>query len=198
MESPFLHVRQWRFCRRSPATSSRPRLRAAALLHGFARASINTGHDATSEPRAQLYDKRTGTERIDYAFRAVHLTAIEGKRIAAASYGRFPATPNGDGCCTGGRQRLISAQRFPGDLEGIVAGATVLAFVDALTQSLWIGPVLADTPVPLEKLRLVGDCLTARRQPPRSAGLPLPWRKTAHVFWLGLHGPATADGHRLL
>jgi Tannase and feruloyl esterase len=63
-----------------------------------------------------------GANRIDYAFRAVHLTAVEAKGIAAAYYGRFPAYSYWDGCSTGGRQGLILAQRFPSDFDGIVAG----------------------------------------------------------------------------
>jgi Tannase and feruloyl esterase len=148
------------FAGETPATGSRPSLRAAALLRGFATASTNTGHDATSEPLATFATSEQ--KRIDYAFRAVHLTAGEGKRIAAAYYGRFPAYSYWDGCSTGGRQGLISAQRFPGDFDGIVAGAPVLAFVDALIQSLWNGLVLADTPVALEKLRLVAEAAYAR------------------------------------
>ncbi|MBO0741774.1 MAG: tannase/feruloyl esterase family alpha/beta hydrolase [Hyphomicrobiaceae bacterium] len=148
------------FAGESPATGSRPRLRATALLHGFVTASTNTGHDATSEPLATF--ATSDQKRIDYAFRAVHLTAIEGKRIAAAYFDRFPAYSYWDGCSTGGRQGLISAQRFPGDFDGIVAGAPVLAFVDALIQSLWNGLLLADTPLPVEKLRLVGEAVYAR------------------------------------
>jgi Tannase and feruloyl esterase len=147
------------FAGETPAAGSRLRLRAAALLHGFATASTNTGHDASSEPLATFATSEQ--KRIDYAFRAVHLTAVEGKRIAAAYYGRFPDYAYWDGCSTGGRQGLISAQRFPGDFDGIVAGAPVLAFVDALTQSLWNGLVLADTPVSLEKMRLVGEAVYA-------------------------------------
>ena len=107
------------FAGETPAAGSRPHLRAAALLHGFATASTDTGHDATSEPLATFATSEQ--KRIDYAFRAVHLTAVEGKRITAAYYGQFPAYSYWDGCSTGGRQGLISAQRFPGDFDGIVA-----------------------------------------------------------------------------
>ena len=60
------------------------------------------------------------------------------------------------------RQGLISAQRFPQDFDGIVAGAPVLNFVDTVTQSLWNGQVLSETPVPLAKLKLVADAAYAR------------------------------------
>ena len=148
------------FAGETPETPARRQFRSVALENGFVTASTNTGHDEAVEPQASFavsYQKR-----IDYAFRAVHLTAEEGKRIAAAYYGRPAAFSYWDGCSTGGRQGLISAQRFPGDFDGIVAGAPVLAFVDTLTQALWNGLVLADTRVPIEKMKLVAEAAYAR------------------------------------
>ena len=113
-----------------------------------------------SEPLASFavsYQKR-----VDYALRAVHLTAVEAKRIAAAYYGRAASYSYWDGCSTGGRQGLISAQRFPHDFDGIVAGAPVLNFVDTVTQSLLNGLVLVETPVPVAKMKLVSDAVYAR------------------------------------
>ena len=148
------------FAGEAPEFGARPVVRANALKQGFAVAQTNTGHDATAEPLASFavsYQKR-----IDYAFRAVHLTAVEAKRIAAAYYGRDAAYAYWDGCSTGGRQGLISAQRFPQDFDGIVAGAPVLNFVDTVAQSLLNGQVLVDTPLPVAKMKLVSDAVYAR------------------------------------
>ncbi|WP_163311974.1 tannase/feruloyl esterase family alpha/beta hydrolase, partial [Enterobacter cloacae] len=85
------------------------------LKQGFTTASTNTGHDATAEPLASFaadYQKR-----VDYAFRAVHLTASEAKRIANAYYRRPIRYSYWDGCSTGGRQGLIEAQRYPSDFD---------------------------------------------------------------------------------
>ena len=43
-----------------------------------------------------------------------------------------------------------------------MAGAPVLNFVDTVTQSLWNGLVLSETPVSLAKLKLVADAAYAR------------------------------------
>jgi hypothetical protein len=148
------------FAGEAPEFGARPMVRANALKQGFAVAQTNTGHDATAEPLATFavsYQKR-----VDYAFRAVHMTAVEAKRIAAAYYGRAAAYSYWDGCSTGGRQGLISAQRFPQDFDGIVAGAPVLNFVDTVAQSLLNGLVLAETPVPVAKMKLVSDAVYAR------------------------------------
>lgn len=147
------------FAGETPETGGRANIRSAALSHGFVTATTNTGHDAASEPLAVFAVSQQ--KRIDYAFRAVHLTATEAKRIAADYYGRAASYSYWDGCSTGGRQGLISAQRFPADFDGIVAGAPVLAFVNTVTQSLWNGLVLTDTPVSLEKIKLVADAVYA-------------------------------------
>lgn len=148
------------FAGESPEFGPRPMYRANALKQGFAVVQTNTGHDAQGEPLASFalnYQKR-----VDYAFRAVHLTAVEGKRLTAAYYDRAASYSYWDGCSTGGRQGLISAQRYPQDFDGILAGAPVLNFVDTVTQSLWNGLVLSETPVSLAKLKLVADATLAR------------------------------------
>lgn len=148
------------FAGETPEFGNRPLYRANALKQGFATATTNTGHDATAEPLASFavsYQKR-----VDYAFRAVHLTAAEAKRLAAAYYGRAAAYSYWDGCSTGGRQGLISAQRFPQDFDGIVAGAPVLNFVDTVAQSLWNGQVMAEAQVPVAKMKLVADAVYTR------------------------------------
>jgi hypothetical protein len=148
------------FAGESPETLFRPLYRAAALRQGFATATTNTGHDASEEPLASFASHNL-QKRIDYAFRAVHVTAITAKRIAARYFGRPPAFSYWDGCSTGGRQGLMEAQRFPHDFDGILVGAPVLRFVDTITSSLWNGKVLTETPVPPEKLKLVSDAVYA-------------------------------------
>ena len=119
-----------------PDVPNRIALRGNALRNGFAAATTNTGHDATREPLGTFTVDRA--KLIDYAFRAVHLTAVNAKRIAARYYGRPPAYSYWDGCSTGGRQGLMEAQRFPGDFDGIVAGAPVLNFIDTMVNGLWL------------------------------------------------------------
>lgn len=148
------------FAGETPESGPRPLYRANALKQGFVTATTNTGHDATAEPLASFavsYQKR-----VDYAFRAVHLTAVEAKRISRLYYGRAPSFSYWDGCSTGGRQGLISAQRFPQDFDGIVAGAPVLNFVDTVTQSLWNGQTVAEAKLTIPKMKLVADAVYAR------------------------------------
>ena len=138
----------------------RAAVRAAALRHGFVTASTNTGHDAQKEPLASFaVDPQKLT---DYAFRAVHLTATTAKQIAARYYDRPVAYAYWDGCSTGGRQGLISAQRFPGDFDGIIAGAPVLNFVDTMVSGVWNAAALAEAPLTLDTLKLVADVVYSK------------------------------------
>jgi feruloyl esterase len=63
-------------------------------------------------------------ERIkDFGFRAIHLMTVRGKEIAKALYGQNAQRAYFAGCSTGGQNALMSAQRFPDDYDGILAGA---------------------------------------------------------------------------
>jgi tannase/feruloyl esterase len=140
---------------------ARPSVRARALRHGFATTHTNTGHDAEQEPGASFaHDNWQKT--LDYAYRAVHLTALTAKQIAASFYGRPPERSYWDGCSNGGRQGLMSAQRFPDDFDGIVAGAPVVDFTGTMTAFLWNSRALRDAPLSREKLQRLGTEIYAR------------------------------------
>jgi feruloyl esterase len=148
------------FAGEKPEAPARAAARANALRHGFVMASNNTGHDAESEPGASFgisYQKV-----VDYAFRGVHMTAQAAKRIAYRYYERPVAYSYWDGCSTGGRQALISAQRFPQDFDGIIAGAPVLNFVDTTILGLWALKALDEAPMSREKLKVVADAVYAK------------------------------------
>ena len=61
--------------------------RNAALQLGFAFAQTNTGHDARKEPGA-TFVLSNPQKAIDYAYRAVHLTATTAKDITKDYYGK--------------------------------------------------------------------------------------------------------------
>ncbi|KAF1052892.1 MAG: Mono(2-hydroxyethyl) terephthalate hydrolase [Stenotrophomonas maltophilia] len=67
-------------------------------------------------------------KRADFAHRGVHLTALAAKKLIQAFYGQPQAYAYFTGCSDGGREALMEAQRYPGDFNGIIAGAAALNF----------------------------------------------------------------------
>ena len=131
-----------------------------ALARGFATAQTNTGHDAQAEPLGTF--AASPQKLVDYAFRAVHVTAMTAKALANAYYGTAPRRSYFDGCSTGGRQGLISAQRFPDDFDGIVNGAPVLNFSGTMLGYGQAQKSLAASPLTPEAIKTVADAVTTK------------------------------------
>lgn len=90
---------------------------------GFAIASTDMGHQGMGGEFG-----RDPQKRADFAYRAVHLTAVAAKALIRGFYGREPAHAYLTGCSDGGREALVEAQRFPADFDGIIAGAPAMNF----------------------------------------------------------------------
>jgi feruloyl esterase len=86
----------------------------------FAVAGTNTGHRAPRSFEQAASFAMDRQKLIDYAYRAVHVTSMTAKEIIGAYYGVPLAYSYFEGCSTGGRQGLMSAQRFPDDFDGIL------------------------------------------------------------------------------
>ena len=132
----------------------------AAVSRGFAVAQTNTGHDSAAEPLATFAVSRQ--KFLDYAYRAVHITTVTAKRLSHLFYGSPARRAYFNGCSTGGRQGLISAQRFPGDFDGIVVGAPVLSFSGTMVGYVHNQRALAAAPLSNEKIKLVADAVYAK------------------------------------
>ncbi|KAI0022241.1 tannase and feruloyl esterase [Xylariomycetidae sp. FL0641] len=65
---------------------------------------------------------------IDFAWRSLHTSVDIGKELTASFYGRRAHKSYYIGCSLGGRQGIGSAERFPRDFDGIVAGAPAVDF----------------------------------------------------------------------
>ena len=131
-----------------------------ALIRGFATAQTNTGHDAQAEPLGTF--AASPQKLVDYAFRAVHVTAVTAKALAQAYYASAPRRSYFDGCSTGGRQGLISAQRFPDDFDGILTGAPVLNFSGTMVGYVQAQKAIAATPLTADAIKTVGDAVIAK------------------------------------
>jgi hypothetical protein len=131
-----------------------------ALARGFATAQTNTGHDAVTEPLGTFGS--SPEKVVDYAFRAVHVTAMTAKALAQLYYTSAPRRAYFDGCSTGGREGLISAQRFPDDFDGIVAGAPVLNFSGTMIAYAQYQKALAAAPLNADAIKTLAEAVVAK------------------------------------
>lgn len=94
---------------------------ASPLKAGSAVAGTDDGHETVKNTQTE-WAVGHPEKLIDFAYRAVHVTAEVGKAVTAAFYGRKPKYSYFVGCSTGGREALTEAQRYPMDFDGISAG----------------------------------------------------------------------------
>ena len=145
-----------------PDDAGRAGQRAQALNNAFVMVSTDTGHNASKEPSG-AFALRNPATAIDYAYRAVHLTAATAKSIANAYYAKPVSKAYWNSCSNGGRQGLIEAQRFPGDFDGIVANAPWVDQTGFVIDALWNQRVLAEAPATLlDKIKLVTERAMAK------------------------------------
>jgi hypothetical protein len=95
---------------------------ASRLAEGYATVGTDTGHHTANQ-----YETEWGSGHpekvIDFAHRGIHEAAVVAKRIVAEFYGQAAIRSYFGSCSNGGRQALMEAQRYPGDYDGIIAGA---------------------------------------------------------------------------
>jgi hypothetical protein len=135
--------------------------RNQALQLGFAFAQTNTGHDAKKEPGGSFVLSNP-QKAIDYAWRAVHLTAITTKAITKEYYSRPVSRAYWNSCSNGGRQGLIEAQRFPEDFDGIVVASPWVDQTGFTIGAMWNQKALSEAPVTPAKLAMVADKVMAK------------------------------------
>jgi hypothetical protein len=135
--------------------------RTAALTNGFVMARTNTGHDARKEPSGSFILSNP-QKAIDYAYRAVHVTAETAKAIATDYYAQPITFSYWSSCSNGGRQGLLEAQRFPDDFDGIVANAPWVDQTGFTIGAIWNQKALSEAPVSPEKLTLVAAKVMAK------------------------------------
>jgi hypothetical protein len=93
-----------------------------ALKQGFAVATTDMGTTPSNILNADLLIGQP-QKWIDWGSRATHLMTTVSKSLVTAYYGSGPRWSYFNGCSTGGQQGTMSAQRYPDDYDGIVAGA---------------------------------------------------------------------------
>jgi hypothetical protein len=96
----------------APAMNGEIAMAATDMGHGGGMGNATWGND----PQA----------RIDFAYRANHLTAVISKLLMKNYYGQNPKYSYFMGCSDGGREALMEVQRYPEDFDGVTAGASAM------------------------------------------------------------------------
>jgi hypothetical protein len=136
------------------------------LQKGYTTASTDTGHDAAKEPLGTFAERRADNpnadrKKMDYAYLAVHHTAVLAKQIIKVYYGSAPQYSYWVGCSTGGRQGLMEAQRYPEDFDGYVIGAPVLKISHETMRGIWNARAVSDGAgaIGYDKLPLLAEAI---------------------------------------
>lgn len=79
--------------------------------------------------------------QVDFAARSEHMMAVIGKQLVKAFYSEPPVYSYWNGCSTGGRQGVRMAQDYPGDYDGILAGAPAIHWDRFQAAQIWYSVV---------------------------------------------------------
>jgi feruloyl esterase len=128
------------------------------LQRGYAAGSTDTGHEGRGNDASWAAGHMQRV--IDFAHRSIHVTSQASKAIIEAFYGSHPAHSYFAGCSQGGQEALMSAQRYPKDFDGIVAGDPANFWTHNQVSHLWV--VLStrgDAYIRASKVPLIADAV---------------------------------------
>jgi pimeloyl-ACP methyl ester carboxylesterase len=135
------------------------------LQKGFATVGTDTGHRGSAIDASWALNN---LERVvSFGHQAVHRTAVTAKALISDYYGGNIDRSLFFGCSRGGGQALMEAQRYPGDFDGIVAGAPAYSWTGELggrntlvNQAMYPDPAnLSVATITPEALELMGKAV---------------------------------------
>jgi hypothetical protein len=85
-----------------------------------------------------LWAKNSLALRVVFGLTSEHSLAQMARAVITAYYGRPASFRYYDGCSTGGREALMLAQRYPGDFNGIIAGAPASNLAPLALLNAWL------------------------------------------------------------
>jgi hypothetical protein len=132
--------------------------RDSAPQVGFAFAQTNTGHDGRKEP-GYSFVMSNPQKALDYAYRAVNLTAVTAKALTRSYYGKAVARSYWNSCSNGGRQGLIEAQRYPQDFDGALVNSPWVDQTGFTIGALWNQRAVGTAGLTAAKMVLIGKAV---------------------------------------
>jgi hypothetical protein len=135
---------------------------AVAVLSGAASGGTDAGHTggATDSDWALGHPEKV----IDFGNRAVHIMTELSKTVVQAFYAGRAQRNYFTSCSDGGREALMEAQRYPGDYDGILAGAPAYNWTSLLSRGAQITEELLSSPekyLPASKVPAINSAVLA-------------------------------------
>jgi hypothetical protein len=113
-------------------------IHVAPVGKGFVVGTSDGGHVGGNGAFAMNPDGSINTTLWqDFAARSLHELADKSKALAKGYYGKAHKYAYWDGYSTGGRQGMKLAQAYPGDYDGILAGAPAINWTRFITSELY-------------------------------------------------------------
>lgn len=135
----------------------------AGITRGYAATATDTGH--AGSPIDATWAPGHPEKVADFGHRGIHEMTRVAKLVVEKFYGSAPGHSYFAGCSDGGREALMEAQRYPGDYDGILAGApanywtALLSLGAVVTQKLSEG---ADSFIPQAKIPAIAKAVIAQ------------------------------------
>ena len=107
---------------------------APGLRKGYAVAATDDGNQSGGAGITAAWATGHPEKIVDFAYRAVNQTTLAAKTIILNYEGAPAKLSYFAGCSTGGREALISAQRYPLSFDGIIAGAPAAPMIALLAR----------------------------------------------------------------
>jgi Tannase and feruloyl esterase len=129
-----------------------------ALARGFAVVSSDSGHEGAVFDGSFMADQQAA---LDFLYQSIGKVMAAARPIITARYGNAAAHSYFVGCSTGGREAMISSQRYPLEFDGIVAGAPAMRTGYSNLTLRWITASLnAAAPKDAQGHSLTGQALS--------------------------------------
>lgn len=132
----------------------------SGLLRNYATVSTDGGHHGANILDASfgLNDRPAET---DFGYRGTHLAKTAAAAVMTAYYGSSPVHSYYNGCSSSGRYGVQSAEHYPGDFDGIIAGSPVIDISGTITDAVYIEQAMLTAPLPASKLPVIWNAVTA-------------------------------------
>lgn len=133
---------------------------SAALVRSYTTVSTDSGHISGNILDASFGLNNRPAE-IDFGYRGTHLAKVFAAAATEAYYGNGPVHSYYNGCSSSGRYGIQSAEHYPGDFDGIIAGAPVVDMSGTVIDYNWIAQAMLAAPLPTSKLPVVFNAVMA-------------------------------------